>query len=55
MGAGIVVGGIILLIIGVGAYSYLGSLPEQGVAANMNCSISTECFTDNGNGSDHIY
>jgi RNA polymerase subunit RPABC4/transcription elongation factor Spt4 len=35
MGAGIVIGGIILLIIGVGAYSYLGSLKtqaEQGVA-----------------------
>jgi RNA polymerase subunit RPABC4/transcription elongation factor Spt4 len=35
MGTGIVVGGIILLIIGIGAYSYLGSLKtqaEQGVA-----------------------
>ena len=30
MGAGIIIGGIILLIIGVGAYSYLGSLEEPG-------------------------
>lgn len=37
MGAGIIVGGILLLIIGIGAYVYLGNLKGQAEDGQVLC------------------
>jgi hypothetical protein len=37
MGAGLIVGGIILVIIGIGAYVYLGNLKNQAEYGQVQC------------------
>jgi hypothetical protein len=37
MGAGLVIGGIILLVIGIGAYVYLGNLKGQAEEGQVLC------------------
>ncbi|MGC2598142.1 MAG: hypothetical protein WA395_08430 [Nitrososphaeraceae archaeon] len=41
MGAGLVIGGIILLVIGIGAYVYLGNLKGQAEDGQVLCHRSS--------------